>query len=64
MKDLTQIPSVTKLHIFCYLKTQKVNCVDTLITRSFTDILFPPEASCNKLSWVRNLPQREINIGN
>lgn len=31
----------------------------TLITRSFTDILFPPEASCIELSWERNLQKNK-----
>ena len=39
-----------KYHIFTH----------TLITRSFTDILFPPKASCNELSWERNLHKKII----
>ena len=32
----------------------------TLITRSFKDIRFPPEASCNELSWLRKLCAKEF----
>lgn len=45
---------------------QKVNrskrIIHTLITRSLIEIFFPPEASCNELSWLRNLQEVAIQF--
>ena len=32
---------------------------NTLITRSLIDIRFPPDASCNELSWLRKLQKKK-----